>query len=138
MTTPSVTNAVTIKPAEAILWPPVVVMKRKRPQKQTTPAPTKTTSTISPNIPPSVTGTAAEISKETYTISVEPPLRAGHTYILEIPFKGEIKDSLYGFYRSSYKDKKGMTVYVMLYLKYTSYLFGCYYVLIGPLKTWQN
>jgi hypothetical protein len=79
----------------------------------TTPAP-KTT--VDPGTPPRVNGRVPEVSKEMYTISVEPALQAGQTYSLDIPFTGLLKESLYGFYRSSYKDENGIKMYVLLHL----------------------
>ena len=48
-----------------------------------------------------------------YTITVEPALEAGRTYVVDMEFKGLLKGSLYGFYRSSYKDKTGNKMYVL-------------------------
>jgi hypothetical protein len=60
-----------------------------------------------------VTGRVQEQRKEMFTISLDPALEAGQTYILDIPFTGLLKDSLYGFYRSSYKDENGTKMYVL-------------------------
>jgi hypothetical protein len=49
-----------------------------------------------------------------YTIRLEPALEAGQTYILDISFTGLFKESLYGFYRSSYKDENGTKLYVLI------------------------
>ena len=43
---------------------------------------------------------------------MEPALEAGHTYVIDIEFTGLLHGSLYGFYRSSYKDKNGTKQYV--------------------------
>jgi hypothetical protein len=69
--------------------------------------------------PPRVTGRVHEQSKEMYTISLEPALEAGRTYILDINFTGVLKDSLYGFYRSSYKDENGTKMYVLITFRAT-------------------
>jgi hypothetical protein len=50
--------------------------------------------------------------KQLGTISVDPALEAGHTYVIDIKFTGLLRSSLYGFYRSSYKDKNGTIRYV--------------------------
>jgi hypothetical protein len=79
----------------------------------TTPVP-KTTA--APGTSPRVTGHITDVRKDMYTISVEPALQAGHTYILDIPFTGLLKESLYGFYRSSYNDENGTKMYVIFHL----------------------
>jgi len=43
---------------------------------------------------------------------LEPALNAGHTYVIDIEFTGLLHDSLYGFYRSSYKDKNGIKTWM--------------------------
>jgi len=43
---------------------------------------------------------------------VEPALEAGNTYVMDLEFTGLLTDSLYGFYRSSYRDKNGTRKYV--------------------------
>jgi hypothetical protein len=54
-----------------------------------------------------------------YTISLVPGLEAGQTYILDIRFTGLLKDSLYGFYRSSYTDENGTKMYVLFTFRAT-------------------
>jgi hypothetical protein len=61
---------------------------------------------------PLVKGLVLDDKKEIGTISVEPALEAGHTYVLDIEFRGLLHGSLYGFYRSSYKGKNGAKKYV--------------------------
>jgi hypothetical protein len=60
-----------------------------------------------------VKGLVQDKRKELYTISVEPALEAGNTYVMDIEFTGLLTGSLYGFYRSSYKDKNGTRKYVL-------------------------
>jgi hypothetical protein len=76
----------------------------------TTPVPQ---TTLPPGTPPHVTGLVQEPRKEMYTISLEPALEAGQTYVLDIAFTGLLKDCLYGFYRSSYKGENGTILYVL-------------------------
>jgi hypothetical protein len=64
-------------------------------------------------MPPRVKGLVLDDKKELGTISVEPALEAGHTYVIEIGFTGLLQDSLYGFYRSSYMIKNGTRKYVL-------------------------
>jgi hypothetical protein len=64
-----------------------------------------------------VTGLVQEADKEMYTISLQPALEAGQTYVLNITFTGLLRDSLYGFYRSSYKVENGTTVYVLFAIR---------------------
>jgi len=63
---------------------------------------------------PRVKGQVQDEKKELYTISVEPALEAGHTYVIDIAFTGLLQGTLYGFYRSSYKDKNGTKQYVFI------------------------
>lgn len=63
--------------------------------------------TVAAGTPRRVKGLAQDEKKELCTISVEPALEAGHTYVIDIEFTGLLHGSLYGFYRSSYKDKNG-------------------------------
>jgi hypothetical protein len=56
-----------------------------------------------------------------YTISVEPGLEAGQTYVLHIAFTGQLKDSLFGFYRSSYKDENGTKMCVLFAFRASYY-----------------
>jgi hypothetical protein len=77
----------------------------------TTPVPQ---TTLPPGTPLRVKGLIREENKEMYKISLEPALEARQTYILDISFTGLIKDSLYGFYRSSYKDENGTKMYVLM------------------------
>ncbi|XP_069686792.1 aminopeptidase N-like isoform X2 [Periplaneta americana] len=53
-----------------------------------------------------------EDEKDKLTLTVEPGLKAGQTYVLDIPFSGELAESLFGFYRSSYKDANDNTVWM--------------------------
>jgi hypothetical protein len=82
---------------------------RRNQATSTTPTPKKTPA---PDTPPHVTGLIQDDKKELCTISVEPALEAGHTYVMDIEFTGLLHGSLYGFYRSSYKDKNGTRMYV--------------------------
>jgi hypothetical protein len=84
---------------------------RRRQVTPTTTTPIPQT-TLPPGTPPHVTGRIQEPQKEMYTISLEPALEAGGTYILHITFTGQLKDSLFGFYRSSYKGENGTKMYV--------------------------
>jgi hypothetical protein len=63
--------------------------------------------------PPRVKGLVQDNKKELGTISVEPALEAGHTYVIDMEFTGLLLGSLYGFYRSSYKGKNGTIEYVV-------------------------
>jgi hypothetical protein len=93
--------------------------RRNHPTSSTTPVP-KTT--VAAGTPPHVTGHVQEDKKEMDIISLEPALEAGRTYVLDIKFKGLLKGSLYGFYRSSYRDKNGTKMYVLSHWN----LFQCY------------
>lgn len=84
---------------------------RRRQVTSTTTTPVPQT-TLPPGTSPRVTGRVPEQRKEMYTISLEPALEAGQTYILDISFTGLLKDSLYGFYRSSYKDENGTKIWM--------------------------
>lgn len=88
-----------------------VIRRRQRRYQatSTTPAPKKT---ADPDTPPHVTGLIQDDKKEFCTISVEPALEAGHTYVMDIEFKGLLYGSLYGFYRSSYKDNNGTRIWM--------------------------
>jgi hypothetical protein len=92
---------------------------RRNHDTSTTPVP-KTT--VAAGTPLRVTGHVQEDKKEINTISLEPALEAGRTYVLDIKFKGLLKGSLYGFYRSSYKNKNGTRMYVLSHWN----LFQCY------------
>jgi hypothetical protein len=92
---------------------------RRRQVTSTTTTPIPQT-TLPPGTPPHVTGRVHEQRKEMYTISLEPALEAGQTYILDISFTGLLKDSLYGFYRSSYKDENGTKMYVLFTFRATN------------------
>ncbi|KAF4526911.1 hypothetical protein B566_EDAN008354, partial [Ephemera danica] len=48
---------------------------------------------------------AYETDTNFYIIRLAEPLKAGATYMLEIPYKAQLAASLSGYYRSSYKDK---------------------------------
>lgn len=82
---------------------------RRNHDTSTTPVP-KTT--VAAGTPLRVTGHVQEDKKEINTISLEPALEAGRTYVLDIKFKGLLKGSLYGFYRSSYKNKNGTRIWM--------------------------
>lgn len=100
-TTPSVHRN---KREAAIMW------RRRRNQPTSTTSIPKTTRAA--GTPPRVMGLIQDGKKELCTISVEPALKAGHTYVIDIEFTGLLDGSLYGFYRSSYKDKNGTKMYV--------------------------
>lgn len=92
--------------------------QRRRHVTSTTTTPVPQT-TLPPGTQPRVTGRVHEQRKEMYTISLEPALEAGQTYTLDIGFTGLLKDSLYGFYRSSYKDENGTKMYVLITFRAT-------------------
>ncbi|PNF24028.1 hypothetical protein B7P43_G08642 [Cryptotermes secundus] len=85
--------------------------QRRRHVTSTTTTPVPHT-TLPLGTPPRVTGRVHEQRKEMYTLSLEPALEAGQTYILDISFRGLLKDSLYGFYRSSYKAENGTKIWM--------------------------
>ncbi|XP_049945939.1 aminopeptidase N-like isoform X1 [Schistocerca serialis cubense] len=63
-----------------------------------------TTTTSSSGGRPTVVSQRADPAQETYSLSVSPPLQPGARYVLEIPFRGVLRDSLTGFYRTSYRE----------------------------------
>jgi aminopeptidase 2 len=63
-----------------------------------------------------VVADAPEIStnedKQIATVSFPTPLKAGSEATLTLKFTGELNDKMSGFYRSSFKDSKGVTKYL--------------------------
>jgi len=88
------------------------LVKRRYRRNQSTSTTSIPKTTIAADTPPRVKGLVQDDKKELYTISVEPALKAGRSYVIDIEFTGLLHGSLYGFYRSSYKDKNGNKRYV--------------------------
>lgn len=90
------------------------VVKRRYRRNHATSTTSVPKTTVAVGTPPRVKGLVQDDKKELCTISVEPALEAGHTYVIDIEFTGLLHSSLYGFYRSSYKDENGTKKYVFI------------------------
>lgn len=66
------------------------------------------------------------VNEEKELLMVESPeeLIAGKNYTLIIRYNGTLSENLQGFYKSSYKTKKGETRYLMLYFLFCFFLPG--------------
>ncbi|XP_035224731.1 aminopeptidase N-like [Stegodyphus dumicola] len=64
---------------------------------------------------PDIARTSKDLERQFYILHLKGKLGAGQSYEVYMEFLGNLNDQLAGFYRSSYKDEKGQTRYVVFH-----------------------